>query len=289
MPLIPKIDQMPMHTQTSTTQPGSTRRGRRWTVNLEKYPIDALDSPAGQAAVQTSRAKMASNGVCLLPRFLTPEATQAMVVEARGLVDKAFFCHNTHTAYLKAVDESFPVDHPRRRLLRTDVGSVAYDYIPPDSPLRALYEWDALTDFIAAVLAKPTLYRHADTLGALSINVFTQDGSHAWHFDESEFTVTMMLQTAEQGGAFEYVANIRSDTEPHYDDVAKVLDGERGDVRSLPFNPGDLFIFAGRHTLHRLSPVGGSRPRLVPVLCYAERPDIVNSDRVRELFWGRTA
>lgn len=277
-----------MHGQPSSESRGETEHDPRWTVNLGRYPIDDLASPAAREVVETSRAKIAGNGVCLLQQFLTPQATEAMVAEARGLAGKAYFCHNTHTAYLKAVDESFPADHPCRRLLRTDVGSVAYDYIPQDSALRSLYEWDALTNFIAAVLHKPTLYRHADALGALSINVFTPGDEHAWHFDEAEFTVTMMLQTAEEGGAFEYVANIRSDTDPHYDKVASVLDGDHKDVHSLPFNPGDLFIFAGRHTLHRLAPVAGRRPRLVPVLCYAERPDVVNSDRVRELFWGRT-
>lgn len=277
-----------MPVQPSSDNRPDTDRDPRWAVNLRRYPIDDLASPEAREVVATSRAKMANNGVCLLQEFITPQATEAMVGEARSLVDKAYFCHNTHTAYLKAVDESFPTDHPARRLLRTDVGSVAYDCIPHDSALRSLYEWDALTSFIAAVLQKPTLYRHADALGALSINVFTPGDEHAWHFDEAEFTVTMMLQTAEQGGAFEYVANIRNATDPHYDHVARVLDGDREDVRCLPFNPGDLLIFAGRHTLHRLAPVAGRRPRLVPVLCYAEQPDVVNSDRVRKLFWGRT-
>ena len=33
--------------------------------------------------------------------------------------------------------------------------------------------------------------------------------SHAWHFDESPFSTTIMLQTAEDGGYFDYTRPIR--------------------------------------------------------------------------------
>ena len=40
--------------------------------------------------------------------------------------------------------------------------------------------------------------------------------------------------------------------------------------------------------LHRVTRVSGTCPRLVPVLSYAERPGLANSEPVRKLFWGRT-
>ena len=45
-----------------------------------------------------------------------------------------------------------------------------------------------------------------------------------------------------------------------------------------------------RATLHsrRLTRVVGQRPRLVPVLCYSETPNLQNSETVRQLFWGRS-
>jgi hypothetical protein len=110
---------------------------------------------------------------------------------------------------------------------------------------------------------------------------------HGWHFDESEFTVTMMLQPAESGGAFEYVNGLREGRGEDYEAVGRVLDGDESGVESLPHPAGSLFIFAGRKTLHRVSKLGGTRPRLVPVLCFAEAPDLTNSAAVRRLFWGR--
>ena len=71
--------------------------------------------------------------------------------------------------------------------------------------------------------------------------------------------------------------------------VGGVLEGSRDGVMQLPFAPGTLLIFGGRQTIHRVTRVSGATPRLVPVLCYAEQPDLVNSEQVRKLFWGRAA
>ena len=167
------------------------------------------------------------------------------------------------------------------------MGSVPYDRIAEDSSLRHLYLWDPLKDFIGAVLDKSRLHRFADPLGACSVNVFVDGGEHGWHFDESEFAVTLMLQAPESGGSFEYVPRIRGRPDEKAI-VAAVLDGDRALVRELPFTAGTLLIFGGRRTLHRVTRVGGDRPRLVPVLTYAERPGLTNSESVRKLFWGRT-
>ena len=67
-----------------------------------------------------------------------------------------------------------------------------------------------------------------------------------------------------------------------------MLDGEVADVIRAPFEPGTLFLFAGRYSLHRVTSLGGKRLRLVAVLCYESEPGITNSDEVRKLFWGRT-
>ncbi|MBT4393568.1 MAG: hypothetical protein HOD33_00125, partial [Acidiferrobacteraceae bacterium] len=69
--------------------------------------------------------------------------------------------------------------------------------------------------------------------------------------------------------------------------VQGVLDGNRQGVMQLPFTPGTLLVFAGNQTIHRVTQMRGTVPRLVPVLCYAENPDLVNSTEVRKLFWGR--
>ena len=261
-------------------------------VNLECCPIDDPDSADYGAFVRACRNRFLEDGLCMLPEFVRPEALETLAEEATGCVEDAWYCRSTHNVYLTLSDRTrndlgAPPGNAAERQERTFVGSVPYDRIGEDSSLRRLYLWDPLKDFIAAVLGKPVLHRFADPLGACSVNVFVDGGEHGWHFDESEFSVTLMLQAPESGGSFEYVPGIRG----HEDEnaiVAAVLDGDRDRVLELPFTAGALLIFGGRQTLHRVTRVTGAVPRLVPVLAYAERPGLTNSETVRELFWGRT-
>jgi hypothetical protein len=257
-------------------------------IDRNRYPIDALPSPAGRELVAACRRQLRDDGVALLPGFVAPAAVAAMAAEGRALAGQAFFCDNTHNAYLEPDDGAFPPDHPRRRRLHTKVGSIAYDLLPAGSPLRRLYNWDPLVDFIGAVLDRPTLYRLADPLGACSINVFRPGGLHAWHFDEAPYSTTLMLQAAEAGGFFEYVPHLRTGDGAEHDAVGRILDGEEGAVRRLPFAAGTLSIFAGHVSMHRVTELGGGRLRLVAVLAFHGKPGVTNSDTVRQLFWGRT-
>ena len=256
-------------------------------VNLIRYPINDLYSPEGAAFADKCRARYRETGLCMLPEFILPDVLSAIAQEANGLTDKAYFCKSTHNAYLTQTDSGLPEDSVAKRQEQTFVGSVPYDDIAENSRLRRLYMWDPLMHFIGYVLDKNPFYRFADPLGACSINVFVDGGEHGWHFDESEFTVILMLQPPESGGAFEYLPQIRGlDNEAAL--VTGVLNGNREGVVELPFTAGALLIFGGRQTIHRVTKVKGNRPRLTPVLCYSEHPDQSNSESVRQFFWGRT-
>jgi hypothetical protein len=56
----------------------------------------------------------------------------------------------------------------------------------------------------------------------------------------------------------------------------------------FPMTPGTLMIFQGRHSLHRVSPVRGSRPRHVALLAYDPRPGTNSSDLLKLVRYGRT-
>jgi hypothetical protein len=255
-------------------------------VNLAEYPIVDLESADGAAFARSCREEYLQTGLCMLEGFILPNALQTLVEEAAGFSSDAYFCKSSHNAYLTAND-SVAADDVASRQEQTFVGSVPYDRIDPESQLNGLYQWDPLKNFIGQVLGKEALHRFADPFGACSINVFVDGGEHGWHFDESEFTVTLMLQPPEVGGVFEYVPLIRGrDDEKKI--VASLLDGDRDGVVELPFSPGTLLIFGGNQTIHRVTRVQGDQPRLVPVLCFSETPGQVNSESVRQLFWGRS-
>ena len=255
-------------------------------IDLQQYPLDRLDQAPGRTLAERSRDAYRRDGLCLLPGFVRPAALTQLVDEADGYLEHAWFCDGSHNAYLSDGNGAPARDALDQRQERTFVGSVPYDRVPASSLLQSIYQWDPLRDFIGQVLGKSAFHRFEDPFGACSVNVFREGGVHGWHFDESEFTVTLMLQAPESGGEFEYVPMIRGLANERAI-VGNILDGGREGVVTLPFTPGTLLIFGGRQTLHRVTRVNGSRPRLVPVLCYAEQPGMQNSPAVRKLFWGR--
>lgn len=256
-------------------------------IDLSRYPLSDLSDTASLAFANQCRQQYQQTGLCMLPGFIQSTALQTLSEEASSFSSKAYFCKSSHNAYLDGGDSGVSKNDVSNRQEQTFVGSVAYDCIPDGSSLKQLYQWDPLKDFIGHVLGKSPFYRFADPFGACSINVFVDGGEHGWHFDESEYTVTLMLQAPDEGGAFEYVPKIRG-LKNEKEIVGRVLDGDRAGVVDLPFTAGTLLIFGGNQTLHRVTRVSGSKSRLVPVLCYAEEPDLVNSESVRQLFWGRS-
>jgi hypothetical protein len=108
-----------------------------------------------------------------------------------------------------------------------------------------------------------------------------------WHFDQTDFVVSLAIQDADEGGDFEVAPQIRSAENEHYDDVAHVLAGDRDRVVTLPMTPGTLLVFAGRNSLHRVSPISGATPRLVALFGYDTKPGTMSSELLKEVRYGR--
>ncbi len=165
---------------------------------------------------------------------------------------------------------------------------MAYDLFPSDSAIRALYEWDPLMEFIAALLGRSPLYRYADPFGALNLAVMREDDELHWHFDQTDFVVSIAIQSSDEGGDFENAMLIRSNDDEHYDDVAAVLDGRAPHrVRTEPMTPGTLMVFEGRNSMHRVTPIKGTHPRYVALLAYDTKPDTDSSSRLKMVRYGR--
>ncbi|KAL3917150.1 MAG: hypothetical protein SGILL_004849, partial [Bacillariaceae sp.] len=79
-----------------------------------------------------------------------------------------------------------------------------------DSVLRELYHDSRLVQLVSQIVDKE-LYLSKDPLGCCSVNVFRPNYHHSFHFDESEFSVTLMLQPAEDSssGLFQYTDPLR--------------------------------------------------------------------------------
>jgi len=258
-------------------------------VDLRRYPIDDPASPRYLALVQACRDQLRDQGVAQLAGFLTPAAVSEMLAQASTLAARAWASDQTHTVYFEPPDDSAGPDHPRAALQHSAKKAIAYDLIPADAPIRRLYESDDLTAFIAAVLGKDMLYRSADPLDALEIAMFGDGDELGWHFDNSEFSVTVMYAESEAGGHFDYYPWLRDEHDQNYPGVQQVLHGNPDGVVRLASSPGTLAVFRGQHALHRVTPVSGPRPRINSVLTYGEHPGMKLSRLTQELFYGRTA
>jgi 2OG-Fe(II) oxygenase superfamily len=194
-----------------------------------------------------------------------------------------------HNAYFTEIDESLPEDDPRRILVRSAQRAVAMEDLPEDFGARVVYDSDDVLRFCAAVLGEEQLYRSADRLDGCNMTVYEEGDELGWHFDQSEFSVTLMIQKAERGGEFEYAPMIRTPDDERPDDVRAVLLGKRDRVKLLASEPGTLAFFRGRYSLHRVPPVEGSTPRMNSVLTYAREPGHKLSAMAQQMYYGRTA
>ncbi|MDF6021544.1 arpA protein [Streptomyces sp. JH34] len=255
-------------------------------VDTDHYPLSDPEGTEARAVVARARRELAEVGCTVLPDFIRPELHEVLRQECAALAPHAYFDVETVNVYNIDVDTDLPQDHPGRRTFERGNAFVARDRIPGGSLISRLYSHESFRRFVADCFGLPRLYELADPLSGLVLNVVRPGMEHPWHFDTNEYTVSMLTQDAEEGGSFEYCPNIRSAEDEHFDDVRNVLDG-RGDRQPerLPLRPGDLQLFKGRYSLHRVSPVRGGLARHSAIFAYSERPGVIGSvARTRQLF-----
>jgi hypothetical protein len=255
-------------------------------VDSDRYPLSDLDGEAGAAVVSRARHELAADGCTVLPDFIRPWLQGLLQRECAAMAPRAHFDVATVNVYNMAVDGALPEDHPGRTAFERGNAFVPRDRVPAGSLISRLYSHALFQQFVARCFELRELHELADPLSGLVLNVVEPGMEHPWHFDTNEFTVSMLTQAAEDGGVFEYCPNIRSAEEENFPAVRNVLAGEGGErVRRLPLRPGDLQLFKGRYSLHRVSPVRGSLARHSAIFAYSERPGVIGSvSRTRQLF-----
>jgi hypothetical protein len=257
-------------------------------VDCDRYPVVELDHPTMRAVIEEQRAVLARDGVSIMAGFLTPDATRSLVVEADALALSAHFSEVFGTPYISAPDWSFDEGDPRCYVGRTALRALAYDQFPSGAGLRVLFEWDPLLDFVAAVLGRSPLYRYADPMGALNLAVMTEGDELGWHFDQTDFVVSIALQSSERGGDFESVQHVRGPGDERYEEVGAVVEGRTPErVGVVPMTPGTLMLFEGRHSIHRVTAIEGPVPRYVALLAYDTKPDTRSSELLKLVRYGR--
>ena len=180
-------------------------------------------------------------------------------------------------------------DDPRLYRIRTALRFVPGDEVPSGSPLWALYEWPPMLDFVRRALGREALYRAPDALNSVNYLVYADGDEQDWHFDEHDFSVTILLQASANAG-FEFVPHLRHDHGEDLEGMRRAQTGTHPGLVRPPTSPGTLSLFEGRYHYHRATRVQGERERLLALLQYGDRPEDPDEQSVRELnrlFYGR--
>ena len=256
-------------------------------IDRARYPIEDFDHPATRALIGRCRAELAARDYAVVPGFLNAAGLAEMAAPAATVAAEGYRRPGLRGCYVgRDPEPDWPEDHPGRRPLVHKTRILAYDQIR-GWPIDRLYRWPPLRRLLAAILGKRALYLHDCPYQALNLLAFRDGDQSSWHFDPSnEFTVTLLLQAAEAGGEFEIVPKLRSAEDPAFDEVRKVLDGERDRVVRVDRAPGSLVIFYGHQSLHRVTPIEGKVPRLVAVMCYEEQPGVVGQPEMNTAIYG---
>ena len=251
-------------------------------VNYKRHPLDDLKFR------EQCKALLNCDGSLVLENFLLPSAISFILEEALAKEKLAYFCINKHNVYLTTQNSGFPAEHPQNLTVNSSKGCITDDQVSINSPLRILYRSNEFQSFLCSVLGEQALYEYEDPLSSINIHYAKEGQELGWHFDNSSFAITLLIQEPKSGGSFEFIRDFRKteNDEMNYEGVEKLL---QGDITSNKLNmtSGSLVLFRGRDAIHRVTPVEGDRIRILSVLAYNSKPGVSLSESARMTFFGR--
>ncbi len=254
--------------------------------DTQSFPIDRPGSAGCERLVGSARAALEERNCAVVDGLVRPETLEAMRGEAAAGATRATYSEAWFNPYFSTPPRDRPAGHPLRRLALRRHGMIRADRFDADGTIRTVFANPDLTRFVAACLGLDTLHPYRDPYGCVNVNVQQPGREFSWHFDHNDFTVSILLQAPDEGGVFEYAPDIRTAEDENYDEVRKVLDGDRSRVRTLGLRPGSLQLFRGGNTLHRVTAPGGGTDRLCLLLSYVGDPGRVASPEYARRLWG---
>jgi len=256
-------------------------------INLEKYPINEINSRKYKELINYTRKQLNEDGCCLLSDFIKPDSIKRMKEEVDRNLSKIHFTNDKHNPYFTKEDTTLDEKHPKRIFSLRQSGYLNSDDLEKDSDLNKFYDLQEMLKFTSDSLEVFPLYKWADPLGKNPYSVMHTDHYFPWHFDGNEFTLSVLIQKAEKGGLFEYAPDIRSKDNENFEEVTKVLKNDRARVKSLDLKPGDLQIFKGRFSMHRVTKIEGKASRYIALPCYVKDPLKINKPEHSKQVYGK--
>ena len=256
-------------------------------LDLDRYPLHASDAAGYVAAVASARAGLQADGCAVIPGLVRPAAVKVLNDEILARKHTTHFSTQNMNPYFHTTpDLAFPDRHPVNTFIERSSGFIPGDSWDHTCATDVIFRSEVLVGFIADCLEIPALYCYADPLAGLTANILEPGQQFSWHFDTNDVAVTVLVDPADAGGMFEYAPAIRTATDENFDAIQQVLEGDCTPVRALDLRPGDLQIFRGRHSLHRVTRVApSSRPRHAAIFAYTTEPGVIGRlARTHQLF-----
>ena len=258
-------------------------------VDVRRYPVHELSTPAGKNLVEQCRADLTARALCSLPGFLKPDAVHHLVEEAAPLLPDAVYTDTSRTPYFgPAAGTQYPPDHPRNLEYPNRYARIVNYQFPNEGLSRALFLWPVLTEFVRQVFGAETMYPTQCPHVSLTMKVAGEGDTDSWHYDGNDGVVSLLLQAPDEGGLFEYAPYLRTPTDERFSEVTKVLKYPECHALRPRLEPGTLVFFNGDLSLHRVTPVGKTtKPRMILLLSFDRSSTFVFpngvADRIRTL------
>tara|TARA_B100001964_G_C14215660_1_gene592654 strand:- start:981 stop:1766 length:786 start_codon:yes stop_codon:yes gene_type:complete len=252
-------------------------------VNFDLHPINQSDD-----YINACKKKLKDFSVLKLDKFLLSKSLKNIQNEASLLYSKAYYCSQNHTVLLNKKNNSLDMNDPCNIEVKSDKGCVPHDLIPSNSDLNNLYNSVDFIKFLEIILGVDKIYPYRDTLSSINYNYYEKNQQLGWHFDNASFAVTLMIQSPDSGGIFQYV-NKGRDFEKKFIDknLIRLVLNDNYSAEELTVEPGTLILFYGRNYLHRVTPVKSEKCRILVTLNYNLEKGIELSENARLTFFGR--
>jgi len=239
-------------------------------INYSKYPIDQFehdDDGRYNSLLQDSIKQMNRDGFVSLPSFLLPEAVDALTSYILKLEEDGvgFYSTESHNVFLDTdVESGVSPIHPRRVQLKSSklIINASELLLSKEAPnLDELFmSQRSILDFISSVM-QTKLYPSTDPYGKFYANIFREGDGLNYHFDRSEYSISLILQPSEEGGEFQFLPNSRAIIEGwdemifNVDDIAEAVAAHSLELKRPNLAAGDLYLFRGQNSLHRVSEI----------------------------------
>lgn len=231
-------------------------------------------------------SKLEKDGILIFNSFIGKDGLKTLQDEANDLKKYSYRSSSEYNVYVSDYDDKFPPESPRNRIMSTTKKCIPNDLIPKDSILQRLYDSSFLKDFFCDLLDKENLYPYEDSLSSININYYDKGDALGWHFDNSDFTITLLVKNCTKGGVYEFFNDMRyKDGKEDYAFVEKILDNEVSGTKIDSFE-GDLMIFKGNKSIHQVTAVEEGE-RILVTFNYNEKIGVSLSEKSRKTFFGR--